>query len=107
MVASAELGRERIDDGAHCPSCALDHTMADVFGGLHTTLGHVFRSSHRPCLNGADGDGKSENDRKERFHITILFVSDGSHASTDWLRVADPKIFKLGPPGFEPGTKGL
>jgi hypothetical protein len=76
------LGRERIDYGTHGSFCALDHTVADVLGGVHRTLCHVFRCSHRSGLNRANGNGEGENDRKQRFHSTKLFVSDGSNAPT-------------------------
>ena len=106
-MPSDGLRRKRIDNSADCPSCALDHTMADIFRCLHTALRHVFRCSYRPCLNGANGDGKRENDRKERFHSTILFVSDGSYASTDWHRVADPKNLQAGPARIRTWDQGI
>ncbi len=36
--------------------------------------------------NGANGDGDGENDRKERFHSTKVFVAARSCASTDCRR---------------------
>jgi hypothetical protein len=64
------LWRERIDYSVHGPSCPLNHTVRDVLGCDRTTLRHVFRFSHRSRLNRANGNGKCENDRKERFHST-------------------------------------
>jgi hypothetical protein len=76
------LWRECIDYSTHSSLCALDHTVAHVLSGVHRTLRHVFRCSHRPGLNRANGNGEGENDRKQRFHSTKLFVSDGSNAPT-------------------------
>jgi hypothetical protein len=44
--------------------------------------------------NGANGDGDGENDRKERFHGTKVFVAARSCASTDCSRdcVADRRF---------------
>jgi hypothetical protein len=76
------LRRERIDYSVHRSSCALDHTVRDIPGCICTALRHVFRCSHRSGLNRANGNGEGENDRKQRFHSTKLFVSDGSNAPT-------------------------
>jgi len=66
----------------HGPFCALDHTVADVLGGVHRTLRHVFRCSRRPGLSRANRNGDGENDRKQRFHSTKSFVSDGPNEPT-------------------------
>jgi hypothetical protein len=79
---SLALWRERIDHSTHGSFCALDHTVADILAGVHRTLRHVLRCSHRSGLNRANGNGEGENERKQRFHSTILFVSDGSNAPT-------------------------
>ena len=76
------LWRERIDHSVHGSSCALDHTVRDILRGDRTTLRDVFRCSRRSGLNRANGNGEGENDRKQRFHSTKLFVSDGSNAPT-------------------------
>lgn len=76
------LWRERIDNSTHGSSRALDHTVTDVLGGVHRTLCHVFRCPHRSGLSRANGNGEGENDRKQRFHSTKLFVSDASNAPT-------------------------
>ena len=57
-VRTLVLWRERIDNSAHSPSCALDHTVSDILGCLHTTLRNVFRSSHRSGLSRANGNGE-------------------------------------------------
>ena len=44
--------------------------VAHILGRLHTTFRHVFRCSRWSRLNRADGNGKRENYRKERFHST-------------------------------------
>ena len=68
--SSFALWRERIDYSAHGSSRALDHTVADIFGCLHTALRHVLRCSGRSGLNSANGNGEGEDDRKQRFHST-------------------------------------
>lgn len=68
--SSLALWRERIDYSAHGSSCALDHTVADVLGGVHRALRHVFRCSHRSGPNRANGNGDGEYYRKQRFHST-------------------------------------
>jgi hypothetical protein len=73
---------ERIDYSVHRSSCALDHTVRDILGCICTALRHIFRCSHRSGLSRANGNGEGEYDRKQRFHSTILFVSDGSNAPT-------------------------
>jgi hypothetical protein len=80
--SSLALWRERIDYSAHGSSGALHHTVADVLGGVHRALRHVFRCSYRSGLSRANGNGDGENDRKQRFHSTKLFVSDASNAPT-------------------------
>jgi hypothetical protein len=54
----------------HGSPCAFDHTVADIFGRVHSTFRNVFRCSHRSRLNRADGNAKRENYRNERFHST-------------------------------------
>ncbi len=81
-VRTLALWRERIDYSTHGSSRALDNTVADVLSGVHRTLRHVLRCSHRPSLSRANGNGEGENDRKQPFHSTKLFVSDGLNAPT-------------------------
>ena len=115
--AASPLWRERIDYSAHGSSCALDHTVADVLGGVHRALRHVFRCSHRSGLGRANGNGEGEYYRKQRFHSTkYSFLTarmrlpdrqcelDVKNKPTAWR---PRKLSGLGPPGFEPGTKGL
>ena len=67
------LWRKRINYSVHGSSCAFDHTVADIFGRVHSTFRNVFRCSHRSRLNrgdGAHGNAKRENYRNERFHGT-------------------------------------
>jgi hypothetical protein len=54
--------------------------VRDILGCVCATLSHVFRCSHRSGLNRAKGNGERENDREQRFHSTLLFVSDSSYA---------------------------
>ena len=75
-----ELSGQRIDGRVHGFSRAFDHAVTNVLGCLHGTPRYVGCGSDRSRLNRANGDGEGENDRKERFHGTKLFVSDGSRA---------------------------
>ena len=54
--------------------------MPDILGCLRSALRHVGCRVDGASLNAANGDGDGENDRKERFHGTKVFVAASSHA---------------------------
>ena len=54
--------------------------MRDILGCVRTALRHVGCSVDEARLNAAHGDGDGENDRKERFHGTKVFVAARSYA---------------------------
>jgi hypothetical protein len=78
--------------------------VADIFGCLHSTFRHVFRGSHRSRLNRANGNGKRENYRKERFHSTNdsfltarMRLPDGVAVAAFIFRFAPKRISKMAP----------
>ena len=78
----AHLSGERIDYGVHRSSCAFDSAVRDILGRVRSAPRHVRCRSDRPRLDSANRHGHPENDRKERFHGTRVFVPDGSRAFT-------------------------
>ena len=85
-----ELWRERIDYSVYSSSCALHNAVRDILGRICSILRYAFCCSRRSRLNRANGNGEGEHDRKERFHGTKLFVSDGPRAP---IRSASPWQF--------------
>ena len=64
----------------HRSSCALHNAVPDILDCLRSALRHVGCRVDRAGLNAANGDGDGENDRKEPFHGTKVFVAATSHA---------------------------
>ena len=61
--------------------------MPNILGCLHSALRHVGCPVDGASLNAANGDGDGENDRKERFHGTKVFVAARSRAFTRMISV--------------------
>ncbi len=64
------LSSQSIDYGMHGSSCALYRAMRDILSCVRSALRHIGRRVGGSCLNGANGHGDPENNRKERFHGT-------------------------------------
>jgi hypothetical protein len=82
-----DLSGEPIDYSVHGSPCALNNVMPNILGCLHSALRHVGCPVDGASLNAADGDGDGENDRKERFHGTKVFVAARSRAFTRMISV--------------------
>ena len=79
--ARPSLSRERINYGVHGSFCALDNAVPDILRCIRSILRDVLSRVDRPCLDSANRDGDGENDRKECFHATKVFVADRSCAT--------------------------
>ena len=77
-----ELSGERINHGVYGFSCTFDHTVPDILGCHNSALRDVSCRFDGSCPNRANRDREGENDRKECFHGTKVFVADRSRAFT-------------------------
>ena len=75
-----DLSGERIDYSVYRSSCALHNAVPNILGCHRSALRHVGCRVDGASLNAANGDGDGENDRKERFHGTKVFVAASPHA---------------------------
>jgi hypothetical protein len=75
-----DLSGEPIEYSVDSSSCALHNVVCDILSGVRSTLRHVGCPVDGARLNAAHGDGDGEDDRKERFHSTIIFVTARSYA---------------------------